>query len=109
MIKQVMISLLILVAGGVVYASDDCELTGSAYQWLADYCLLKLETDDLVAAQKCIDDESNISFQNECDQKLHYKLLMCRSATARKIYIESERMCVGDPNFMGHIVRKNGL
>ena len=107
--RKLIVLILLLLGNGVANAADGCELPGSGIQWIADYCLLKLETDDLIVAQNCINSESKGSFKDECDQKIHYKRLMCKSAAAIGSYVKSEHTCISDPGFMGLVVRNNGL
>ena len=38
-------------------AEGQCVAAGEAIQWIADYCLLKMQTDDEIAVSDCIEEE----------------------------------------------------
>lgn len=109
MLRTVVISTTIAVYASIGHAAEKCSLSGSGYQWLADYCLLKIETDDLIAAQDCMDAESKNAFSSECEQKRYYKKLMCHLSITKGVYVGTEQSCIDDPSFMGNVVRNNGL
>src|SRR5436190_1643482 len=51
----------------------DCEIPGESGQWMADYCLAAVQTDDLVAAQPCMDHERKRHHGEECATRREYK------------------------------------
>jgi hypothetical protein len=46
-----------------------CSIPGEPIQWQADYCLFKSGTDDLIAAQPCMDHESTLQFSQRLRRK----------------------------------------
>jgi len=83
-----------------------CPVPGPRIQWLADYCMYKVESDDIVAAYPCMNEEGKRRFGNDCEAKKHYKRQICRIAKEPE---QSEDECVRDPAFMGPTVRNNGV
>ena len=77
--------------------------------WIADYCMAQLETDDEIAAGKCIGDELERSFASDCAAKRHYKQAMCARAIARGHVQGKVSRCLADPAFVGATVRKGGI
>jgi hypothetical protein len=74
--------------------------------WRADYCMAQSETDDVIAAQPCLDRESKILFRSDCTAKLHYKREMCKLSIGDSV--EKIDACVRDPSFQGLTVQNNG-
>ncbi|OGA32057.1 MAG: hypothetical protein A3G80_15420 [Betaproteobacteria bacterium RIFCSPLOWO2_12_FULL_62_13b] len=62
---------------GQATETDSCPVQGEAIQWIADYCMFKLETDDEIAVSDCIADEIKISFKSHCIAKARYKRALC--------------------------------
>lgn len=94
-----------------VSATDNgsCSVPGHAVQWLADYCMFKEETDDLIAASSCMElERDRNSPTDECAAKLRYKTRLCNLHLARRTREGTIEDCVGDPNFSGDIVRNDG-
>ncbi len=54
-----------------VGARPQCAAQGEPIQWIADYCMLKLETDDEIAVSGCIEAERKKSFSSHCGIGLH--------------------------------------
>ena len=81
-------------------------MPGTMEHWRADYCLARSETDDIIAAQPCLDRESKILFRSDCTAKLHYKREMCKLSNGSSIKMIDA--CVRDPDFQGLIVRNHG-
>ncbi len=96
------------VAGCVSLPGTSCPIPGEAVQWQADYCLLATGTDDLIAAQPCIDREAENHFQTVCAEKQHYKARMCILVTDAGSRSGTADQCIQDPNFSGPIVRNGG-
>lgn len=86
-----------------------CELPGEVVQWIADYCLLALQTDDEIAAADCIGEHLARRFPSACAAKAHYKRAMCGRLAAGGAPGKSIEDCVADPEFMGRAVRGGGL
>jgi hypothetical protein len=85
-----------------------CPVQGELVHWIADYCMLTLETDDEIAASDCIAKELAIASKDKCDAKLHYKSSMCRIVVARDGSGTIEQ-CVADRSFVGSTVRNGGV
>ena len=86
----------------------DCPLAGEKVQWVADYCMASLETDDQTAAEPCIQEENRARYASACVAKQHYKRELC------KLLIDSGSVqgplerCANDPAFRGHMVERGG-
>ena len=92
-----------------VMANDlrTCALPGDLEHWQADYCMSLIGTDDVIAAQPCLEKEWKKVFQSTCAGKIHYKRLMCeRSVKLNKT--GSVKECVKDGAFQGPTVRNGG-
>jgi hypothetical protein len=88
---------------------ESCAISGAANQWQADYCLLETETDDVMAAEPCLERERQRSFTNACAQVRHYKRAMCMRVIEHGRRAGTVEFCVADPKFQGLVVRHNGL
>lgn len=86
----------------------DCPLAGEKVQWVADYCMASLETDDQTAAVPCIQEENRARYASACAAKQHYKRELC------KLLIDSGSVqgplerCVNDPAVRGQMVERRG-
>lgn len=89
-------------------AQDVCAVGGEAIQWQADFCLFESETDDIIAAQPCMDRESLAHSKDGCTKKQHYKLALCKLLVERGVRAGSVEGCVNDPSFSGPTVRSGG-
>jgi len=85
-----------------------CELPGEPVQWIADYCMLKLSTDDEVTAGDCIARESRHAAGPACGVKRKYKRSMCELLVRRDKRV-TVPTCVKDPAIVGHTVRSGGV
>lgn len=81
-----------------------CRIPGHAIQWIADYCMFKLETDDVIAASDCIEAQGSLRFRTACVAKIHFKTEFCRLARAREARKGSLAACVADEDFKGKSV-----
>jgi hypothetical protein len=88
---------------------NECEIPGTATQWQADYCLAAEQTDDLVAAQPCIDYERRRGHGEECAARRHYKQDWCRLVTRQGARQQSLAECIADPEASGPVVGNDGL
>lgn len=87
------------------FARGACPVPGHAVQWIADYCLYKEQTDDLVAAGPCIDEEQAKSDRaDDCATKLHYKTELCALHISDRSRDGPLADCVGDKTFSGNTV-----
>jgi hypothetical protein len=109
MTKLTAISILVLALGlpFLVHAGDSCPVPGAMEHWRADYCMSQVGTDDVLAAQPCLEKEQTLLFRSACTAKLHYKRKMCE-LSVRASGKGSVDVCVKDPLFQGRTVRNGG-
>jgi hypothetical protein len=88
-------------------SGPQCPVSGRMEHWRADYCMAELGTDDIVAAQPCLEREVRVSFRSSCTANLHYKRRMCK-LSFKSGTVSSVDSCVKDPNFQGFAVRNGG-
>jgi hypothetical protein len=103
------VPLTLLALSSSALAAPECLAKGEPIQWVADYCMLKMETDDEIAVSGCIEEESKKSFPDGCASNVHFKKSMCEvmvRAGTRKGSIEQ---CLKDPTFMGRTVEAGGV
>jgi hypothetical protein len=82
---------------------------GEPIQWIADYCMGKIGTDDEITASECISMQNQLIFPSECSAKLHYKRALCDIVVASHARSGTVDACVADPAFSGLTVRKGGV
>lgn len=90
-------------------ADSRCAAPGEPVQWVADYCMLKMETDDEIAVSGCIEEESKIRFAEVCTGNLHFKRRMCEVMIRNGTRAGTLDQCVGDPAFRGRTVEAGGV
>ena len=78
-------------------------------RWRADYCMLKMETDDEIAVSECIESEGKHRFRNACASNAYFKKRMCVLVIQNGIRAGSIEQCVKDPNFKGRTVQRGGV
>ena len=86
----------------------ECEIPGHSSQWQADYCLAATQTDDLIAAQPCIDFERRRGHGEECAARRHYKQDWCRLVVRNGASHQSLAECIADPEASGPVVKGDG-
>lgn len=101
------IALVILALSAQTAAS--CPADGETIQWVADYCMLKMETDDEIAVSGCIEEERKVRFANDCASNLHFKKLMCELMIHNGTRNGTMDACVNDPAFKGRTVEAGGV
>ena len=101
--------IILALPGRAAMGAEQCATTGSAVQWIADYCMAQIGTDDEIAASDCIDAELPHRFDDDCLAIRHYKRRMCEQAVRDSRYAGSVENCEADPAFMGRIVRNGGV
>ena len=94
---------------GQAAETGSCPVQGEAIQWIADYCMFKLETDDEIAVSDCIADEIKTSFTSGCAAKAHYKRALCELTIRAEVTQGPIERCVADGSFMGSTVRNGGV
>lgn len=82
-----------------------CAAAGEPTHWIADYCMLKMETDDEIAVSGCIDEESKAAFPSPCASNLHFKRRLCEGMVGAG----TVEQCVKDPAFKGRTVEDGGV
>lgn len=89
--------------------SPDCPVPGEPIQWVADYCMLQMQTDDEIAVSACIEENMRKAAANECARKQQYKRAMCDLFLADASTEATIKRCAEDPKFMGRTVRNGGV
>jgi hypothetical protein len=87
---------------------EHCEIPGSSVQWQADYCLAAMQTDDITAAQPCVDHERQRHKGEECAARRHYKQDWCRVLVHNRSIDKSLAECLADPEASGPTVKSGG-
>jgi hypothetical protein len=87
----------------------DCEIAGDSILWQADYCLLEAQTDDLIAAQPCMDREAHTRHGEECARRRYFKNAWCRGVVHTGVLHRSVAACIADPEQSGAIVKGGAL
>ncbi|MCL2021072.1 MAG: hypothetical protein FWG81_02975 [Betaproteobacteria bacterium] len=110
MARFIAITALMLALGSPTLAQtgDSCPVPGEMEHWQADYCMGQVGTDDIIAAQPCLEKEWKRIFRSACTAKLHYKRRMCEQSI-RRSGAGSVEECVKDPLFQGFAVRNGGV
>lgn len=93
----------------LVGADNRCAAEGEPVHWVADYCMLKMETDDEIAVSGCIEEERKKSFPNSCASNLHFKKGMCEAMIRNGTKSGTVDQCVKDPTFKGRVVEAGGV
>lgn len=106
---QSVLALALLTGLSGVDAEARCPAPGEPVQWIADYCMLKLETDDEIAASACIGDERRRRFRSACAANTHFKRAMCEVTVRSGTRSGTVDQCVRDPDFKGRTVRRGGV
>jgi hypothetical protein len=101
-----------LLSSGFASAADQMPVAcppGEPVQWIADYCMARLGTDDEIAASDCISKESEIMFRSSCTAKLHFKRSLCEVLVKSGTRKGTVNACVDDPAFFGTTVLHGGV
>lgn len=110
MLRMLTLAIVALSSGGLKGPADDgCGIPGNAVQWQADYCLYETGTDDLIAAQPCMDRERSLQFAGVCAKKAHYKRALCRLVIESGSRHGTIEECFDDPAFSGPVVGNDGI
>jgi hypothetical protein len=91
------------------FAQGRCAAEGESIQWAADYCMLKMQTDDEIAVSGCIEEETKRSFPDRCASNLHFKKGMCEVMVRNGTRKGTVDQCVKDPGFKGRVVEAGGV
>lgn len=90
-------------------AAPPCLATGEPIQWIADYCMLTMETDDEIAVSGCIEAQAKIRFRNACASNTHFKKRMCEQMIRNGTRTGTPQQCLNDPGFKGRTVAAGGV
>jgi hypothetical protein len=90
-------------------AEEPCLAEGEPIQWIADYCMLKMQTDDEIAVSDCIEEERKVAFPKACASNMHFKKRMCELMIRNGTRTGSLDRCVKDPTFKGRTVEAGGV
>ena len=101
-------ALLAALAGCAGSGGDACPIPGEAAQWRADYCLFVSGTDDVIAAQPCMDEQAPLRFRDTCSEKRYYKRSLCTEVVQAGARTGTVQQCFDDPAFSGTTVRDGG-
>jgi hypothetical protein len=102
------LALALLTAAPLANAAE-CLAPGEPVQWRADYCMLKMETDDEIAVSRCIEQEGKRRFPNSCASNTHFKKRMCELAIRNGTRTGNLEICMKDRNFKGRTVQNGGV
>lgn len=90
-------------------APASCAAQGEPVQWVADYCMLQMETDDEIAVSGCIEEQRKKPFPTACASNLHFKRGMCETMVRNGTRPGTVEHCVKDPAFKGSVVEAGGV
>lgn len=90
-------------------AAGACPAAGEPIHWVADYCMLRMETDDEIAVSRCIEEEGKARFRDACASNTHFKKRMCEQVIRNGTRAGTLEQCVQDPGFKGRTVRAGGV
>jgi hypothetical protein len=92
-----------------VVAAAQCVAPGEPIQWRADYCMLKMETDDEIAISECLESEGKRRFRDACAGNSHFKKEMCALMIQNGTRTGTVEQCLQDPSFKGRTVERGGV
>jgi len=83
----------------------NCEIDGESIQWQADYCMMAMQTDDIVAADRCMRIESRTYHGEECARRRYFKQEWCRGVVDNGSMPRTLAECIADPEAAGATVK----
>lgn len=86
-----------------------CDIPGEPIQWIADYCMALIGTDDEIAASECINDQLTQVPSDACAAKAQFKRGLCGLVVANGFRSGTVDACVEDPGFSGNTVARGGV
>lgn len=107
--RRAVLALALLAVMSGAEAAGRCPAPGEPLHWIADYCMLTLETDDEIPASECIREESKRRFRSACAGNTYFKKRMCELMVRSSIRSGTVEQCVRDPAFKGRTVRRGGV
>lgn len=106
---RVLLATLLATAAVAARADDPCPAPGEPIQWIADYCMLQMETDDEIAVSGCIEEQSKRTFADACASNTHFKKGMCAQMIRNGTRGGTLDQCLRDPAFKGRTVEAGGV
>ena len=100
---------LAMLAGVARAEATPCLAPGEPVQWRADYCMLRMQTDDEIAVSACIEREGRRRFADACASNLHFKRRMCARMVGDGTRAGTVDQCVKDRGFRGRTVHQGGV
>ena len=100
---------LALLSGVPLASAAPCVAPGEPIQWRADYCMLKMETDDEIAISRCMEQKGKRHFPNSCASNTHFKKRMCELMIQNGTRVGRLGRCIKDRAFIGRTVRNGGV
>lgn len=98
-----------LVWSAQAYPQGRCAVAGEPVQWVADYCMLTMETDDEIAVSGCIERERKKPFATDCASNQYFKKAMCEVMIRNGTKTGTVDQCLKDPRFRGRVVEAGGV
>ncbi|HEY0885186.1 MAG TPA: hypothetical protein VGE20_07890 [Ramlibacter sp.] len=99
----------LLAAPAAAVAAGRCSAPGEPLHWIADYCMLTLETDDEIAASSCIEQEGKRRFRSACASNTYFKKRMCEVMVRSGTRGGTVDQCARDASFRGRTVERGGV
>jgi len=99
----------LIATASFAHAAPPCLAPGEPLHWIADYCMLKMETDDEIAVSGCIEEEGKRRFPSSCASKLHFKKQICQATIRNGLKEGTLDRCMNDRAFQGRTVRNGGV
>ena len=63
--------------------AGECPVKGPRIQWQADYCMWKMESDDIITADPCMREDAKRHYRDDCEAKKYYQRKMYRIESRR--------------------------
>ncbi len=89
--------------------SAECQVKGLKVDWLRDYCMYQLDTDDMVEIEACMNNDVKNDYKDECAAKIKYKRKMCKIAIEEEWIKGTVQDCFRDDAFMGSTVKNSAI
>ena len=90
-------------------AATPCLAPGAPIHWMADHCMLKMETDDEIAISSCLEQERKRRFPTACASNTHFKKQICTAMIRNGSREGTLANCMQDRAFQGRTVRNGGV
>jgi hypothetical protein len=97
-----------LTASAIAFAAPaKCSVAGEVEQWIADFCMYSVATDDLAHPDvvACINKQPEARAVAACKAKTKYKAKICAIVVQGRSYPGSVKQCLKNESFSGPTVR----